>query len=626
MSWWKRFTRHTEIAPTTQDAPAAAPEAAPGKPGIELRQGTAEFERFITEAELEQGNLAHGAEHLAELLRFAPANPEWLALAERYLQRAGTPAEAVLLPPGEQRYAATEALRSWIMAREGRVAAAVDLLLQVIDAAPESDYLDAWALDWLEPAGSLEQLDADLQMRLFGRVIQRTPEAREATARDLANTRRWAVLAGRIRPADDFTAQWTMLHIGLLRRAALFDQALELAGPVQARQDWHQATARGLVLRQQGRPAEADLAFSQAMQQQPEELSTYLEAGDTWLENQGWAQATSWYDQALALHPEHPWAAPSRDYCQWRASGDDTLLQRVIDAAKADNERAYQLWFLASGAPPQPNDASANVLRKIRDSLLDGSYEGSPGDSITLRTSSLEAPSNVLAITLELAAHGLAGCKVEVTAESIAQPDPRQPHGPVEHLLWRYEGDQALPALPPPGEKVSALIAGLAARPYARANWAQASQVAASLTGDEPLQVLATLVHPPAVPDRSIPALVWLTRVQSAAAQVLAHLDQGWEGSRRRALLLSALFGPSDWTTVAAIRVLAAIAHDEPAHALDIHTCFERLEGRRPDSGYCCWLEPLYESWQQLPLLFDHERKTLRQKLAELQEVDDESA
>ena len=117
---------------------------------------------------------------------------------------------------------------------------------------------------------------------------------------------------------------------------------------------------------------EADLAFSQAMQQQPEELSTYLEAGDTWLENQGWAQAINWYDQALALHPEHAWAAPSRDYCQWRATGDDALLQRVIDAAKADNERAYQLWFLASGAPPQPNDASANVLRKIRDSLLDG--------------------------------------------------------------------------------------------------------------------------------------------------------------------------------------------------------------------------------------------------------------
>lgn len=625
MSWWKRFTRNADTRQTTPAAPTTEAQAAPEQTSIELRQGTAEFERFITEAELEQGNLAHGAEHLAELLKFAPGNPEWLALAERYLQTAGTPAEAVLLPPSDQRYAATEALRCWIMAREGRVADAVDLLLHVIDAAPESDYLDAWALGWLEPAGALEQLDADLQMRLYGRVIQRTPEAREATAHDLANTHRWAALARRIRPSDDFVAQWAMLHIGLLRRAALFDQALELAGPVQ-QQDWHQATARGLVLRQQGRPAEADLAFSQAMQQQPEELSTYLEAGDTWLENQGWAQAINWYDQALALHPEHAWAAPSRDYCQWRATGDDALLQRVIDAAKADNERAYQLWFLASGAPPQPNDASANVLRKIRDSLLDGSYNGSPGDSITLRTSSLEAPSNVLAITLELAAHGLAGCKVEVTAESIARPDPRQPLGPVAHRLWRYEGDQAQPALPPPGEKVSALIAALAAKPYARANWAQASHVAAGLESDEALQVLATLVHPPAVPDRSIPALLWLTRVQSAAAQVLAHLDSGWEGSRRRELLLCALFGPSDWTTVAAIRVLAAIAHDQPAHALDIHTCFEHLESQRPDDGYCCWLEPLYESWQQLPLLFDHERETLRQKLAQLQEDDGDSA
>lgn len=617
MSWWKRFTRSTETTP------AAEPEVTT-ESSIELRQGTAEFEHFVSEAELEQGNLAHGAEHLAELLRFAPGNPEWLALAERYLQSAGSPAEAVLLPLGEQRYAATEALRTWIMAREGHVAEAVDLLLHVIDAAPESDYLNAWALDWLEPAGAFEQLDGDLQVRLFGRIIQRTPEAREATVRALANTRRWALLASRVRPSDDFAAQWTMLHIGLLRRAALFDQALALAGP-ESQQDWHQATACGLVLRQQGLPAEADRAFSHAMQQQPEELSTYLEAGDTWLENQGWQQAISWYDQVLALHPEHPWATPSRNYCQWRASGDDTLLQRVIDAAKADNQRAYQLWFLASGAPPQPTDASANVLRQIRDSLLEGSFEGSPGDSISLRTSSLEAPSNSLALSLELAVHGLPGCKIEVTAEGIARPDPRQPLGPVEHLLWRFDGDVGAPALPAPSAKISALIAGLATKPYARANWAEASHVAAGLVGDESLQVLATLVHPPAVPDRSISALIWLTRVQSAATQVLAQLDDGWEGSQRRSLLLCALFGPSDWSTVAAIRTLATLAQEEPAHALDIHTCFERLESQRPDAGYCCWLEPLYESWQQLPLLFDNERESLRSKLAELQDKSGET-
>lgn len=626
MSWWKRFLRTPHATPATDsdhDVPES-PEATGGS--IELRQGTAEYEHFITLAELEQGNLVHGAEHLAELLRYAPGNPEWLALAEQYRARVGRPADAELLPIGEQRYYASEALRSWLMAREERLPEAVDLLLQVIDVAPGTDYLNAWALGWLEPAGALERLDPALQMRLFSRVIQATPEAREASVRQLTAARRWAALAGRVTPSSDLAAQWPMLHIGLLRRAACFEQALALADPARAEQDWHLAVARGLLLRQQGRAAEADIAFSLAVRQQPEEISAYLEAGDTWLEQRGWAQASGWYEQVLARQPEHDWAQPSLDYCQWRASGDDARLQRVIDAARAGNERAYQLWFLAAGAPPEPSDASANVLRQIREKLLEGAFSGSANDRISLRTSSLEAPSNTLAIALELAAHGLTGCTVEVTTEAIAHPDPRQPLGPVDHLLWRYEGDQPRPALPPPGERVSALIAGLAAQPYARSNWAQASHVAAGLGEDEALQVLACLVHPPAVPDRSTPALVWLTRVQTAAAQVLAQLDGGWEGSRRSALLLSALFGPTDWTTVAAIRALTTLVQEEPAHALAIHTAFDQLERQRPDAGYCCWLEPLYECWQQLPLLADHEREALQGKLAELHGAEEESA
>ncbi|MDH1158256.1 hypothetical protein N5C55_08765, partial [Pseudomonas otitidis] len=71
MSWWKRFLRTPHATPATDSDHDAAesPEATGGS--IELRQGTAEYEHFITLAELEQGNLVHGAEHLAELLRYA---------------------------------------------------------------------------------------------------------------------------------------------------------------------------------------------------------------------------------------------------------------------------------------------------------------------------------------------------------------------------------------------------------------------------------------------------------------------------------------------------------------------------------------------------------------------------
>ncbi|MFE4568371.1 hypothetical protein ACFRMO_38575, partial [Streptomyces anulatus] len=67
--------------------------------------------------------------------------------------------------------------------------------------------------------------------------------------------------------------------------------------------------------------------------------------------------------------------------------------------------------------------------------------------------------------------------------------------------------------------------------------------------------------------------------------QIIAQYGGDWEGSIRRSLLYSALLGPSDWATIAAIRALAWISVAQRATALDIHRHFEKLEGWRPDSG-----------------------------------------
>jgi tetratricopeptide (TPR) repeat protein len=622
MSWWKRWIGG-------RVAPRNAVDAAPKESGaVELRAGTFEFERWIARNSLEMvGELAHGAQHLGNLLLMAPTDADSLALAGRYAHKAGSGAAETLLPPEQQRYAGPEALRAWLWRRDGRLEEATELVVEIVQSEPEgAGRLSAWLLEWLEPAGAIESLSVGLQMRLAKAMLTQSSEARLSSARRLWSMQRWARVLARIAPPDEFQAQWRMLRIGFLRRAGLFDDALRLAGPLAAASDWHVATAIGLVLRQQRRMPEAEQAFRRAIAFDPQELSTFLEMADGWLENQDWAQALQGYDHVLAQEADHDWAQASQWYCQWKLTGDAQWIDRVLAAAQAGNARAQRLWHTAFDRLPDPEDASANTLRKLLASLraappAGNSTEPSRPNRLSMSLSSIEAPSNALAFTLALAALDQP-VTLTVRVDGIPHPDPREPAGPVAHSLWRYDGTDASPALPAPAPEVLERIAGLARMPYEPdANWAAASHAALALgpaSGqDRSLEVLACMVHPPALP-AGTEALAWLPRVQMVAAQVLAQVDEGWQGSRRRELLLCAMLGPADWSTCAAIRALAWIGRREPAHMLDIHQCFERLEAHRPDSGYCCWIATLYEQWLVLPLLFDRERETLRVKLAQL--------
>jgi hypothetical protein len=165
---------------------------------------------------------------------------------------------------------------------------------------------------------------------------------------------------------------------------------------------------------------------------------------------------------------------------------------------------------------------------------------------------------------------------------------------------------------------VSQRIGALALQNFSmHRNDAQASHAAAELGVAAVRDLLAVLVHPPALPAGSH-ASAWLPRVQLTVALVLAHIDDGWETSERRKALLSMLFGPSDWITSAAIRALTWIAQSEHAHAMDIHEQFERLEANIPNFGGCCWADTLYEQWQYLPFTTDGEKQSFARKLQEL--------
>jgi hypothetical protein len=217
---------------------------------------------------------------------------------------------------------------------------------------------------------------------------------------------------------------------------------------------------------------------------------------------------------------------------------------------------------------------------------------------------------------LEIAAKG-ADLALNFRVAAIPDPDPRQPMDEVRYLLWTYQGADATPGLPPPSEQVRQAIAELAQGNFDRhRSFARASRVAEQLGPQALPDILATMVHPPPLPPGR-EALEFVPRLQLEAMHVAAQVDDGWQGSQRRTALMSVLFGPMDWTTNAAIDVLAFLAERNPAYAFDIHKSFEFLERKRPQGGYCCWLAHLYYRWLSLPLLYDQEREDLRKKLAE---------
>jgi tetratricopeptide (TPR) repeat protein len=620
MSWWKKLTYK---AHGVYGSPPATPPVAPAggcdHGAIHLRQGTAEFEWFVARGELETNrDLKHGASHLANLIAYDPANPEWLELLEKYLAAAGPDPEA-LIPRGDKLYYSTEGMRAYIWHKQGRLADAIDLLVNVVRAKTDSRYLEAWGLNWLEPPGAVESLPQRLGLFLFSSVLNRFPEARLAPLPQLRQTQRWARLSERF--ADKYPPEPAaiMLRAGLLRKAGLFDEAETiLRADLAHSPNWHSATALGLILRAKGDCAEAEKAFQWALQLDPEDVTARLEAGDMFFERQQWQPALGWYENALAREREQPWAGPSALFCRWMLTNDERHLRDLVELAKKNNHRARALCHRAfAGGLPEPSDATANLVRQFRQEILDNP-EKAPTGTAQMAVTSLEAPSNYLAFRLEMESLGH-DLRLDVSVNRVPEPDPREPIVEVKYLLWKYVGTTAGPGLPPPGKDVVEQIAALAAAPFdEESNWAAASRVAESVGPARVGEILAVMVYPPPVPQGGS-ALSWLPRVQLAAAQVAGQVDGGWDGSARQDALLSVLLGPQDWTTEAAIRVLARLGRENESFAPDIGDAFGQLADHIPKTGYCCWERTLFDCWLELPHLFPKEREGLQKKLREIE-------
>jgi tetratricopeptide (TPR) repeat protein len=602
MSWVKKFY--------TQETPLTGPL----EETVELRQGTAEFEEFVVRTELESGeNLAHGAFHLGNLLNFDPGNQEWMALFDQYFQKTHGELDA-LIPRGENLYAATEALRALIWYRQGRLNDAIELIVQVVGVSTPN-YLHDWVLTWIEPEGKLESLPEARIQHLLALVLTNLPESRLNTATRLRQARRWACVSERVLPKMG-DGPSLMARVGILRKAGLFDEALRIAKTAyETEPDWHKATALGLILRQKGDFKAAADAFEAALRLDPDDMTAYLEAGDMFFEAEHWQEACEWYQRALAKDHTQEWAKPSDLFCKWKLTEDNAVFDQLFELAQEGNQRAHSLITMFYDTPYDPGDATSNLLRQFQEEV---GPEISEKGQINIGVSSLEAPSNQLAFTQAFAA-----IDVNFDVAEIPEPDPRQPVDAVRYTLWKYEGTTAKPALPVPSERVRNAIAELAEGSFHRErSFALASYVAEQLGPQTLPEILAVMVHPPKLPaGRDV--LEFIPRIQLEAMHVAAQVDEGWLGSERRIALLSVLFGPTDWTTNAAINVLAFLAQRNPSIAYDVHKAFHYLEQCHP-GGYCCWEKDLYRCWRRLPLLSEDERDELWEKLQALQTEPDE--
>jgi tetratricopeptide (TPR) repeat protein len=269
------------------------------------KPGTPEFELYVAQGELKAGSLQHGARHLAHLLSYDPANQEWLALLEAYLRRVNND-ESKLWPIKDKRYFAEEAVRSYCWARQGKVKEALELLVQVVEAKPDSAYLAAWALNWLNDDAILKAIPGKLVERILATGLNQFPEHRWLGRSARRRLERYAALASRVSPDMHDSSTFPMLHAGLLRKLGRFDEAIAIARKATlAAPDWHSYVAEGLALRARGDYEAAATAFERALTFDPDDLSARLEAADGYLHHKVWNKAHDWYSQVLQRQPDH---------------------------------------------------------------------------------------------------------------------------------------------------------------------------------------------------------------------------------------------------------------------------------------------------------------------------------
>ena len=523
---------------------------------------------------------AHAVRHIGAALRLDPASTGARALAARLADRPGGGLD---LLPEDGDTAEDAAVRTLLLVRAGRVTEAVGTVLALVLAVPEVPYA-LLALDWLP--GAAADVDPGVIPAFCKHWIDAYPEGIEDPAVRLSAEPLIELLTVLLaaHPGDMLAHTAASAVPRRLSRGDIAVAWTEHAFAVEP--SAMAAIMLAYALREEDRDGEAEAVFRKAIDLSDDLETTALVRTDlaellcdTGRATEGLAQLAV----VLEAEPAHERAFPVACYRRWQLDGDPdhvgalmNYLDRHPDSTYgrelADWLGGHHPWVCAI---PEPVGATVGALGRVVAEHLGGAPPGPDGLELQLTNSLIDSPSALLSVAMLTRSR----LGERVTVQAVQEPDPRLPRRPVRHLLWRYDDKLPRPAVRAPRPATVAAAARLATGAYfpPRYRLDRAwSLLAAAGPGPVP-ELLGVMAFPPAPPPELAAApWRWTLRVQTLAALAVALMEQSWDGSARREVLLDLADGPEDWTVDAALAALAWIADTTPAARPEILSLFCR--------------------------------------------------
>ncbi len=562
----------------------------------------------IARKALAEGDVKHALHHLAGALAADPNRPDWLALLDEALSRAEDPLALLPIKTPQPPYFGTVALHAYALAHLGRVGEAVDLILQIIHNYPNILYIE-WANSWLRRPEAKGKVNTGRCAWFVSSMVKQFPALRNPHGGGRATLDRLPDFIRLVRQTQPADPVFLGISVSLLRRMNCLDEALEYAKTAyEMKPGFQTAVSVAVAHESRGELEPALAAYRDALRFDPKDVSCFLSMGDLLWDHGRLQDAEKAYRDALDREPEQPWALPSWYYLRWVHTGEEGWRDKLMQLADtaADNQRARQMADLATpyvGYLPEPSDATTNMFKQAY------REHGKEGKVASLSLTAVEAPSNYLAFP------ALYECSLSILRAH--EPDVRKPRRPVDHLLWKYDGDRPSVAVPPPDAEVAKAVEELAKQPYRLDAWVRhAARVGQQLGPGRVRDLLAAMVHPPAAPEKFRP-WAWVFRHQVAAALIVSQVESAWEDSARKKALWSLAYGPMDWTVDAALVALSALARDEEQTAEDVAALFRDLRQNLPRGGAVCYYGALLWLTLRLPNLEADERAAVRKQLSD---------
>jgi tetratricopeptide (TPR) repeat protein len=579
-----------------------------------------EDELAIAHRALREGDLGHAAFHIATALATDPSSAEAVAVFDGWFAACDN-ALALVSNRENEHWEGWFAMRARTYAKLGQPEIALPLLAKLAAAVPEKAYLS-----WLPLIPNPGQVSDEAAESAAVELLQLAHAIPEPLASDDPARGTVAAALGLLADWREVKRQLPVpLHATaiFLRKLGKIDEAVTAARALyDLRPDWRSIGTLTSTLRASGDFEGALEIARRGTELAPPDsrAALWLDVGDLCLDLDRVSEARHAYGAALALEPENVWARSSFPYARFRERGDeaDRATLRQWSLEHPDDGRAFGLLSEIGQPlleqPSVPSDATAGVFRQLHGSFLDDPPTSGP-IRISMALSAPEAPSNMLVRGLLERAFGQR-IDIELSVGSSPTPDPREPLPGADVFLWRRAGDGFEAALLPPDATVQRELGLIAATPYRLDSWAARARILGEALGPTRVgDLLASMVHPPPLPDVRYDPPRWVQNVQVAAALAISYVDRGWEGSNARATLLALARGPVDWSVTAAIVALMWTAKHQPRSVIEIEALFAELRRRESHTAGCSYDVALRQAWLLLPEVGIDMRATLQREL-----------